>query len=266
MSEAVKAFFDGVASCYDGVLPFYGEFGKLVARALPGPRPGATLLDIGAGRGAIAVPAQERGYRVTAIDASPAMVARLAAERPDLDARVMDAARLGFADGTFDVVTAGFVMHLLDDPEAVIGQIRLLLKPGGLLAFTTPGRVPDGFEFADGAHDLFAEFARYLPPGRAMGAGFGELAALAAAGFISLDETDIRVELPVPDAETFWAWIQSCGSRQILDELGEAHRAELRRRLMADLESRDPLVLRRYAWLFRGRAPLALPLREGYDS
>ena len=40
MSEAVKAFFDGVASCYDGVLPFFGEFGKLVARALPAPGSG----------------------------------------------------------------------------------------------------------------------------------------------------------------------------------------------------------------------------------
>jgi SAM-dependent methyltransferase len=57
---------------------------------------------------------------------------------------------------------AGFVMHLLDDPPAVIAAVRALLKPGGLFAFTTPGRVPDGFEFADIAHDLFGEFARYL--------------------------------------------------------------------------------------------------------
>ena len=34
MSEAVKAFFDDVASCYDNVLPFFSEFGKAVAGAL----------------------------------------------------------------------------------------------------------------------------------------------------------------------------------------------------------------------------------------
>ena len=256
MSEAVKAFFDGVASCYDDVLPFFGEFGKAVAGALPAPRrPGARLLDIGAGRGAIAVPAQARGYRVTATDASAAMVARLAAEHPGLDVRRMDAAALRFAEDTFDVVTAGFVMHLLDDPPAVITAVRALLTPGGLLAFTTPGRVPDGFEFADIAHDLFGEFAQYVAPSRVLGAGFGQMAALAAAGFTDLEETDIRVELPVPDAETFWAWIQTHGSRHLLDELDEARRAELRRRLMTDLRARDRLVLRRYAWLFRGRVP-----------
>lgn len=103
------------------------------------------------------------------------MVARLAAEHPDLDIRLMDAARLRFADGAFDVVAA---------------EVK----------------------------------AR------------------------SLEETDIRVELPTPDAGTFWAWIQTHGSRHLL---GEAHRAELRRRLMADLEARHPLVPRRYAWPYR---------------
>jgi hypothetical protein len=47
------------------------------------------------------------------------------------------------------------------------------------------------------------------------------------------------------------------GRRQFLDDLDEARRTELRRRLMADLESRERIVLRRYAWL------LTLPLREG---
>jgi SAM-dependent methyltransferase len=119
------------------------------------------------------VPAQARGYQVTATDASVATVARLAAEHPGLDVRRMDAAELRFADGTFDVVTAGFVMHLLDDPPAVIAAVRALLTPGGLFAFTTPGRVPDGFEFADIAHDLFGELAQYVAPGRILSAGFG---------------------------------------------------------------------------------------------
>jgi len=85
-----------------------------------------------------------------------------------------------------------------------------------------------------------------------MGREFGQLAELAAAGFTGVEETDIRIELPVRDAETFWAWIQTHGSRHLLDE---PHLAELRRRLLADLRARDRLVLRRYAWLFRGRVP-----------
>jgi hypothetical protein len=82
------------------------------------------------------------------------------------------------------------------------------------------------------------------------------MAALAAAGFTDLEETDIRVELPVRDAETFWACIQTHGSRHLLDELDEAHRAELRRRLMTDLEARDLYLATArggsVAWLFPG--------------
>jgi ubiquinone/menaquinone biosynthesis C-methylase UbiE len=53
---------------------------------------------------------------VIAIDASSGMVEALAATQSDLDVRVMEAGALAFDDATFDVVTAGFVMHLPDDP------------------------------------------------------------------------------------------------------------------------------------------------------
>jgi len=179
MSEAVVDLFDRVADRYDTVLPFFSEFGRLCVEILPTPRPGDRLLDVGAGRGALAVAASAKGFAVTATDAAPGMVSRLTADHPELDAHVMDAAHLEFDDDTFDVVTAGFVMHLLEDPAAALREAKRVLKPGGLIAFTTLGRVPDGFE---------------------------------------------------------------------------VRRQEFHDRLIADLESRDQILLRRYAWLYRGRA------------
>ena len=251
MSHSVVDLFDRIAGRYDEVLPFFATVGRRCVEQLPPPAPGDRLLDIGAGRGAIALPAHDRGYRVTATDAAPGMVARLPTY---LDVHVMDAARLDFPDGTFDVVTAGLVMHLLDDPAAAVREVRRVLKPGGLFAFTTPGRVPDGFVFADGSPALFAEFAQYLPPGGSMGAPFDEVATLAEAGFTGIRETDVRVELPVPDAETLWEWFQTHGTRKFFDDLGEDHRAEFRRRLLADVDARERIVLRRYAWLYTARA------------
>jgi SAM-dependent methyltransferase len=40
--------------------------------------------------------------------------------------------------GTFDVVTAFDIIEHVPDPAALIAQIRKVLKPGGLLALTTP--------------------------------------------------------------------------------------------------------------------------------
>ncbi|HEY2549996.1 MAG TPA: methyltransferase domain-containing protein [Streptosporangiaceae bacterium] len=251
--------FDRVASSYDDVLPFFAEFGRITAAALPGPAEGGRLLDIGAGRGALAIPAAAAGYLVTAVDAAPGMVARLTAEQPGLDARLMDASSLGFADATFDVVTAAFVLHLLPGPAAALAEIARVLTPGGLLAFTVPGPLPPGFEHADNANELFAEFSRHIGPASQVAAPFEEIPAMTAAGFRDIERAAIQVELPVPDPDTFWRWLLSHGSRQFLDGLGDARRAEFRARLVADLLGRDGLVLRRHAWLYRGRSSPARP-------
>lgn len=253
MSRDVIDLFDKVAVGYDTVVPFFASFGRQCADRLPEPVPGSRLLDVGAGRGAIAVPARDRGYAVTATDASPAMAALLRDDRPELDVQVMDAERLGFAAETFDVVTAGFVVHLLDDPGRAVAEARRVLRPGGLFAVLSPGRVPESFEFADDADALFAEFSRFLPPAGGMGSPFDAPTALAAAGFTDVIETDLRVELPLPDAESFWRWLLSHGTRKFLEDLEPGHREEFRRRLVADLEARGSVVLRRYAWLCTGR-------------
>jgi SAM-dependent methyltransferase len=89
--EPVIRAFDEVAPVYHTVLPFFARRGAELAAWLPPSTHGVRLLDVGAGIGAVAMPALERGYAVIAIDRSTAMVARLQAEHPAIDARVMDA-------------------------------------------------------------------------------------------------------------------------------------------------------------------------------
>jgi SAM-dependent methyltransferase len=64
------------------------------------------------------------------------MVELLGADFPEITARQMDAGRLDFADGSFDLVTAGFVMQVLDDPAAAIAEIRRMLAPAGVFALS----------------------------------------------------------------------------------------------------------------------------------
>jgi phosphatidylethanolamine/phosphatidyl-N-methylethanolamine N-methyltransferase len=44
---------------------------------------------------------------------------------------VMDAQRLGFEDGAFDVVVAQYVITAVPDPEATLDEFVRVLRPGG---------------------------------------------------------------------------------------------------------------------------------------
>ncbi len=254
VTEPVIRTFDEVAPVYDTVLPFFARFGAELAAWLPPSTHGDRLLDLGAGIGAVATQAAERGYAVVAVDRSAEMVTRLRAEHPEMRARVMDAASLDFEDESFDVVTAGFVMHLLPDPLATIREVRRVLRPGGTFLFTVPGRVPDGFVFHDAANALFAEFSAHLPVDGGMGQPFAELASLRSAGFADVCERALTVEIPLADGETLWRWLQTHGTRKFLDDLSDGHRREFRRRLVADVDARTTKALHRYAWLFTASA------------
>src|ERR1700733_5562319 len=103
----VVSYFNGVADVYDQVIPFFASFAKQAVAALSLP-PGAQVLDLAAGRGALTRELAGRAGRLIAVDAAPRMVALLARDFPAVESRLMDAASLEFADATFDLVVAGF--------------------------------------------------------------------------------------------------------------------------------------------------------------
>jgi SAM-dependent methyltransferase len=90
------------------------------------------LLEIGAGTGQDSVFFRDHGLRVTATDLSPVMVASCRAK--GLDARVMDFLHLDFEPASFDAVYAlNCLLHVPNaDLPAVLEQIRMVLRPGGL--------------------------------------------------------------------------------------------------------------------------------------
>jgi SAM-dependent methyltransferase len=91
------------------------------------------LLEIGAGTGQDSAFFRDENLDVVATDLSPAMVERCRAK--GLDARVMDFMNLDFPAGSFDAAYA--VNCLLHVPNlelpAVLGAIRTVLRPGGVL-------------------------------------------------------------------------------------------------------------------------------------
>jgi ubiquinone/menaquinone biosynthesis C-methylase UbiE len=99
---------------------------------------GAQVLDVGCGLGhevcRLAQRVGPRG-RVVGIDANPAMIteARRRAAGPALSIsfEVGDAHQVGFPDNSFDLCRTERVLRYVDRPEAVLGEMVRLTRPGG---------------------------------------------------------------------------------------------------------------------------------------
>jgi SAM-dependent methyltransferase len=224
-----QAKYDKIADRYEEIFFYVGDVGARLA-AFAGPPPGARALDIGAGRGAVARALLARGCVVTAIDASPEMVARLATDHPELTARTMDAARPDFPDGAFDLVTAGFVVQILDDPATVLAQARRVLAPGGTIALSlerqSVGRLgwlqELSLEFlAPGEPSPSESPDTERPPGTGPMDAEGLDALLTEAGFTGLAREKVEMPLPLDGPEALWEWLQPRGGAELVAALGE---------------------------------------------
>jgi SAM-dependent methyltransferase len=99
----------------------------------------ARVLDAGCGTGEFAERVQrELGAAVCAIDLSARMV-ELTAQR-GVEAEVADIQALPFADGTFDVVVANWVLYHVEDLDRGLAELARVLRPGGALVAGTQGR------------------------------------------------------------------------------------------------------------------------------
>ena len=112
---------------------------ELLERFLPAPP--ATVLDVGGGPGAYAIPLALAGYAVHLVDAMPLHVeqareAVAAAETALASAQVGDARSLEFPAGSVDaVLLLGPLYHLLEEAErvAALAEARRVLRPGGVM-------------------------------------------------------------------------------------------------------------------------------------
>lgn len=121
------------------------------------------VLEIGCGTGTTAIHHAPRVAQILATDISPKMIdiarskARAANVRNILF-EVSDIDNLGGRSEQFDVILAHSVLHLVDNVDQVLRQLRRMLKPGGLLISST-NCIGDN-----------AAFLRYVAPlGRKLG-------------------------------------------------------------------------------------------------
>jgi ubiquinone/menaquinone biosynthesis C-methylase UbiE len=144
--QAHDIMWEVYAASYDRILPrlkFYRQVAQRHCAAMSQSSM-ETILDAGAGTGIVTARLLRQGRRVTAVDTSHAMLARLRAKVPDNCADRLTviedtAEHMPYLDDdSFDGVTVLLSLFDMQNPEAALGETMRVLRPGGTLIITEP--------------------------------------------------------------------------------------------------------------------------------
>jgi len=243
--QMIEEIFDGAAARYDREGPsIFRQFGARLVE-LMGIAPGARVLDVATGKGAVLIPAAQRvgaSGSVVGIDLSAAMLREAEHAARDLqlsnfETRKMDAEHLEFPDASFDVVTCAFSLFFLPAMDGALREMRRVLKPGGCLGVTLFGGSPPPF---DSGWRIFAEQARAYgtvvrTPQRVVYKPEELQSLLAAAGFSQVDAPLEKYDVVYPSEEEWWAFQLTLGNRAAILRLPEETRAEFKDEYLAKL-------------------------------
>src|SRR6476660_9939749 len=131
----VAGVYEKLASVYDFIFGPSLHPGRVRAIQRMGIKPGDRVLEVGVGTG-INASLYPSDCAVTGIDLSDSMLEKARdriARKGVRNVRLMemDAANLKFADDTFDIVYAPYVISVVPDPVAVACEMRRVCRPGG---------------------------------------------------------------------------------------------------------------------------------------
>jgi phosphatidylethanolamine/phosphatidyl-N-methylethanolamine N-methyltransferase len=137
------------AGVYDAVFGGVSAFGRRRAVEEVNRLPGTRVLEVGVGTG-LALPRYRGDKRVVGVDLSREMLEK-AAERVReerlgqvVGLAEMDAEKMAFADGAFDIAVAMFTASVVPDAKRLYGEMSRVVRPGGHLLFVNHFAAEDG--------------------------------------------------------------------------------------------------------------------------
>jgi phosphatidylethanolamine/phosphatidyl-N-methylethanolamine N-methyltransferase len=191
--NVVEKAYAGWAPIYDVVFGAVFAPGRAAAvRAAE--RIGGRVLDVGVGTG-LSLDQYSSRNRIVGIDLSEPMLRRAIArmERHPLPhvemLAVMNAERLAFADASFDVVVAQYVITAVPDPETALDEFARVVKPAGEIVLVNHLGAEAGLRQV--CERRFAPLVRHL--GWRMEFPFARLADWAgSAGYRLVERREVR--------------------------------------------------------------------------
>jgi ubiquinone/menaquinone biosynthesis C-methylase UbiE len=173
-------------------------------------RPGAHLLDVASGPGALTAEAANRGARAVGVDLSPQMIELAQRLYPTIEYREADVEHLPFPDHTFDAVVCAFGLGHFPRPELAAAECVRTLSAGGRIAFAwwdDPSRQRIQGVFREAIAEIGASAPLDLPQGHNVFrfSNSGEfLRLLDGAGLTEVKVTEHTATYFVLDTEIFW--------------------------------------------------------------
>jgi SAM-dependent methyltransferase len=185
-----------------------------------GPKPGETVLELGAGTGetgfAAAAILGDNG-RLISTDFSPEMV-EVARRRGtelalgNVDYRVIDAEHIELDSGSVDGALCQSAYMLAADPAAALADTRRVLRPGGRLALSVWG-APERNPWASLGGTILIERG-HMPPPEPGAPGVFSMASeertralLDVAGFSSVRTAEVPVHFGFRSLEDYERWV-----------------------------------------------------------
>ena len=117
-----------------------------------------SLLEIGFGRGRFLNRMRKAGWDVEGIDSDPEAALRVM-NKYRLHVHARELTEMRYDSNRFDAIAMSHSIEHLYDPSAILEECHRILKPGGLVAITTPNA--QSF-----AHRLYGRYWRGLEPPR----------------------------------------------------------------------------------------------------
>jgi len=146
-NDFVAGVYEKLASVYDFTFGPTLHPGRLQAIQRMDIRSGDHVLEVGVGTG-INASLYPRDCAVTGIDLSDSMLEKArerVARKGIWNVRLleMDAADVKFADNTFDIVYAPYLISVVPDPVVVAREMRRVCRPGGRIVILNHFRSPN---------------------------------------------------------------------------------------------------------------------------
>ena len=160
------------------------SFEALTSTAAPklvkfsGARKGMKLLDVACGTGVVALTASRLGVEAEGIDLTPELINRAIENSKIMGLKAKfvegDAEFLPYRENEFDIVLSQYGHMFAPRPSVVVEEFARVLKPGGILAFSTwPKELFMGKFFK-----LIESFSQPLPPEVASPVLWGDMAVI----------------------------------------------------------------------------------------